>query len=270
MIEPASDSKAGARRHALVVEDLGRIDYALGYETQLERVEAVLGARAAAEAGDVAAPRAVGHLLLLEHDPPVITISRRPNARAHLTATDAQLRAAGVEVAETDRGGDITYHGPGQLVVYPILDLSLLGLGLHDYMRLLERIVIAVCESFGLRAHRDICATGVWVGGEQASSTMQQGGAARDADAACAGPAGGSKICAMGVRVRRWVSMHGLALNVRTNLDHFNLIVPCGLAGRTVTSLERELGASCPTMQQVKATLTDRFNSEIAAIFNDR
>ena len=178
------------------------------------------------------------YLLLVEHAPPVITISRRRGAREHLLATDAQLAAAGVEVAETDRGGDITYHGPGQLVVYPILDLNVLGLRLHGYMRFLEQIVIDTLAHWGLQGSRLDAATGVWVNG--------------------------SKICAMGVRLSRWVSMHGLALNVTTNLEHFDLIVPCGLAGRSVTSLRCELGRSCPAMADVVEVVLDRFRVAVA------
>jgi lipoyl(octanoyl) transferase len=156
---------------------------------------------------------------------------------SHLLASPELLSRHGVALAETDRGGDITYHGPGQLVAYPILDLNLLGLGLHAYMRLLEDAVIETCGTFGIQAQREPGATGVWVPGADGGS---------------------AKVCAMGVRVRKWVSMHGLALNVTTNLEHFGLIVPCGLPGRPVTTVERELGASgrpCPGMVEVKRVL---------------
>lgn len=218
-----------------IVLDLGRLPFADAYAAQCRQQERVLAAR------ETSSP-VVGTILLVEHDPPVITIARREGARRHLVATSQQLEQAGVTVAETDRGGDITYHGPGQLVVYPILDLNLLHLGLHDYMRLLEAAVIDTCDRFGIAAQRDKCGTGVWVAQRE--------------------PAPPAKICAMGVRIRRWITMHGLALNVTTNLDHFDLIVPCGLAGRTVTSLQRELGPRCPAMPAAKqilvASLTDR------------
>ena len=211
--------------------------YAVAHRAQLEHVEEVLASR------DAGVPE-VGRLLLVEHDP-VITVTRR--AGAHLRATPARLTEAGVAIAETDRGGDITYHGPGQLVAYPILDLNLLGLGLHAYMRLLEDAVIGVCGALGFEAGREQGATGVW---------MPQAGA----------PA--SKVCAMGVRVRRWVSMHGLALNVTTNLDHFRLIVPCGLVGRQVTSLEREAAARrrpCPAMSAAKRELIRALSAAVDA-----
>lgn len=216
----------------LAVRDLGRMSYAQGFALQKELQQQVINQRDKPQDGR---EQPIGYVLLVEHDPPVITISRRKTAREHLIATPEQLARTGVEVAETDRGGDITYHGPGQLVVYPILDLNTLGLRLHGYMRMLEQSVIDTLAHFGVAADRDETATGVWV-------------------------SPGAKICAMGVRVSRWVSMHGLALNVRTNLQHFQLIVPCGLVGRPVTSMHTLLGESCPTMEEVKQVLVDRLS----------
>ena len=234
----------------LVVRDLGAMAYAESLAMQRDLQRQVIEARTGSCAGGV------GHLLLVEHVPPVITISRRKEAQQHVVATEQQLRDAGVEVAQTDRGGDVTYHGPGQLVVYPILDLNILGLRLHDYMRFLERIVIDTLAGFGVKAHRDSSATGVWVG-RQKLPTDAHG-------LQSVGFQGAPKICAMGVRVSRWVSMHGLALNVTTNLDHFNLIVPCGLAGRRVTSLQHELGDRCPAMSLVKRVIVEQFSHGIA------
>lgn len=208
--------------------------YEAAYEEQCRRVAEVEVSRAAG------GPPRGGFLLAVEHDP-VITVSRREGAGSHLLATPAQLASAGVAVAETDRGGDITYHGPGQLVMYPILDINLYNLGVHDYMRLLEDAVIDTCGAFGLAAAREQGATGVW--------TLREPMA---------------KVCAMGVRFRRWVSMHGLAINVRTNLSHFALIVPCGLAGRGVTSLEHELGAACPSMGRVREVLDGSLRARLA------
>lgn len=212
---------------AMRVEDLGRMAYAPAFDRQRSALEEVLASRAAGS------PLA-GVVLLVEHDPPVITMTRR--AAPNLIATQQQLARTGVEVAETDRGGDITYHGPGQLVVYPILDLQRLGWNLHRHMRELEQVVIDACAGWGVEARRDPGATGVWVGEPPA------------------------KVCAMGVRIRRWVTMHGLAINVTTDLSHFDLIVPCGLPGRPVTSLERLLGAQSPTMDAVKRALVDRLS----------
>lgn len=211
--------------------------YAEAYTRQVECLDHVLKAR------ETGVPRC-GFILLVEH-PPVITVSNRPSARHHLIATPEQLARAGVDVAPTDRGGDITYHGPGQLVVYPILDLNRLNLGLHDYMRLLENAIIEVCRSLGLNAGRDASATGVWIDRGDGGST--------------------AKICAMGVRVRKWISMHGLALNVDPNMTHFDLIVPCGLAGRGVTSLRRELGAGAPSMSECKTLLASAMRNAVDA-----
>jgi lipoyl(octanoyl) transferase len=213
---------------SLPVIDLGRMAYEPAYQAQVAHLEEVMAAR---EAG---AP-IPGYLLLVEHEA-VVTISRRAGAADHLLASPELLARHGVNVAETDRGGDITYHGPGQLVVYPILDLNVLNLGLHEYMRLLEQAVIDTCATYGVEGHRDATATGVWV-----RSSIH----GMDA-----------KIAAMGVRVRRWVSLHGLALNVTTNLEHFGLIVPCGLAGRPVTSLKQQLGDACPTFGDLNGTLS--------------
>jgi lipoyl(octanoyl) transferase len=207
----------------LRVIDLGRISYAAAYQRQEAEAAAVLADR---EAGR---PR-VGTLFLLEHDP-VVTVSRRSGAATNLVGTPDAFARLGVEVRETDRGGDVTYHGPGQLVGYAILDLNLLKLGLHDHMRLLEQSVIDAAASWGVRGERDPSATGVWVA-DDAGTT--------------------SKLCAFGVRVRRWVSMHGLGLNVDPDMRHFTLIVPCGLAGRPVTTLRALLGTRCPSMDEVK------------------
>ena len=207
--------------------DLGRMGYRGAYDLQCAHLEEVLAARAAG------VPE-WGRVLVVEHEP-VITVSRRKGAREHLVATAAQLSDAGVAVEETDRGGDITYHGPGQLVVYPILDLNSLMLGLHDYMRLLEQAVIDACAVFGVEGRRDPEATGVWVDHHGVMS----------------------KVAAMGVRVRKWVSMHGLALNVEPDLSHFQLIVPCGLAGRPVTSLREVLGSDAPAMDEVKGAVVE-------------
>ncbi|HYD00268.1 MAG TPA: lipoyl(octanoyl) transferase LipB [Phycisphaerales bacterium] len=236
-VEPAPwqriELKAPQSGH-IEVFDLGRAAYRPAYERQLAEVERVLASR---DSGGVL----TGSLLLVEHDP-VITVSNRPTAAANLTATPAMLARAGVSVEPTDRGGDITYHGPGQLVAYPILDLNRLrgGLRLHDYMRLLEQSVIDTLASFGIQGEREPGATGVWVGG-----------------------APSSKIAAMGVRVKRWVSMHGLALNVDPHLGHFDLIVPCGLAGRSVTSMARVLGQA-PSMSAVKACLVQSLAAQLS------
>jgi lipoyl(octanoyl) transferase len=253
------------------VRDLGAMAYAEALALQKSLQQAVIASRG--EGGE-GGPADRGYLLLVEHDPPVITMTRRKGVRDHLVASAAQLAAAGVQVAETDRGGDITYHGPGQLVIYPIVDLNVLNLRLHGYMRFLEQIVIDTLATYGIIGARDESATGVWVGrkglrdegteGQRGDSTAQNANAQGLLSLGSSlGPSSSAKICAMGVRISRWVSMHGLALNITTNLDHFDLIVPCGLAGRAVTSMRELLGASCPPMNDVKAAMIEQFREAI-------
>ncbi|MEM7755691.1 MAG: lipoyl(octanoyl) transferase LipB [Planctomycetota bacterium] len=209
--------------------DLGRMAYADAYAAQIEHHARVLAARAQ---GDTPA----GVILTVEHDP-VITVSKRPGAGENVLASQALLAAHGVALERTDRGGDVTYHGPGQLVVYPIFDLQRMGVRLHDHLRLLEQAVIDTIAGFGVVGRRDDNATGVWVDRDRLPE---------------------AKLCAIGVRVRKWVSLHGLALNVSPDLDHFGLIVPCGLHGRAVTSLSAVLGTGSPTVADVRTALTDR------------
>ena len=215
----------------LKISDLGSISYEEALLLQRTTLQKVVEGRNTHRTSPF-------HLLLLEHDPPVITLTKRPASGKYLIATPEQLKKAGVDVCKTDRGGDITFHGPGQLVGYPICDLNKLSLRIHGYMRFLESCVIDVLSEFDIVGERDECATGVWVNG--------------------------SKICAMGVRVSKWVSMHGFALNVTTNLEHFDLIVPCGLAGRSVTSMQKILGDQCPSMNEVKRIVSQIFTKSIS------
>jgi len=183
------------------VRRLGVVPYADALELQKHLVEL----RKANEIPD--------QLLLLEH-PPVITLGvKTRNDRSHVVATPETLKAEGVEVFESGRGGDVTYHGPGQLVGYPILDLRPDRCDVHQYVRDLEETLIRVAGQFGVTADRLPGLTGVWVGNE--------------------------KLAAIGVRIARWITSHGFALNVSTNLAHFDLIVPCGIANKGVTSLGR-------------------------------
>jgi len=222
----------------LEVQDLGRMSYEEALVIQREAQREVIDARERSPA------RSPMKLLLVEHTPPVITVSRRKSAAGHLLAGESALARAGIRVAETDRGGDITYHGPGQLVAYPIFDLNLLHLRLHGYMRLLEEVVIRVLARFSVSAFRETGVTGVWV--------------------PALGGRGASKICALGVRVSRWVTMHGLALNISTDLSHFEYIVPCGLVGRSVTSMEAILGARSPSMGEVQCVFIEEMHAAVS------
>lgn len=155
-------------------------------------------------------------LVLLQH-PHVLTLGARGDGgRSHILATPARLAELGVTVFETGRGGDVTYHGPGQLVGYPILDLRPDRCDVHKYVRDVEEVLIRTVSDYGIEAARIKGLTGVWVGHE--------------------------KIAAIGVRISRWITSHGFAFNISTDLDYFRLIVPCGISDRGVTSLERLLG----------------------------
>ncbi|MEM6749076.1 MAG: lipoyl(octanoyl) transferase LipB [Planctomycetota bacterium] len=213
---------------AWVVRDLGRLAYRPAFDEQVRTHEAVL-------AGDE--PETI---LLVEHDP-VVTVSRRKSAQGNLVADAQRFAELGIAVEPTNRGGDVTYHGPGQLVAYPILrlDRGARPLGVNQYMRWLEDVVMACVKGYGVAAERDACATGVW-------ARIQPGAALE-------------KVCALGVRVRKQVTMHGLALNVDPDLTHFQTIVPCGLAGRGVTSLKALLGDASPTLAAVKQDLAASF-----------
>ena len=177
--------------------------YAEGLRLQRE----LHAARCAGEIGDT--------ILFVEH-PPVYTLGRSTDAN-HLLWDRETLQTKGIELVETDRGGDVTFHGPGQIVAYPIVDLAARGLGVRDYIFRLEGAVIETLKVLGLDAGRDARNRGVWIGN--------------------------AKICAIGIRVSRHTTMHGLALNVNTDLSLFSGIVPCGLADADVTSVAEELGA---------------------------
>lgn len=173
-------------------------------------------------------------LLLLEH-PPVITLGVRSDiARANVVATSERLAELGVVVHETGRGGDVTYHGPGQIVGYPILDLRPDRCDVHKYVRDLEEVMIRVCAAYGINASRIAGLTGTWVGAE--------------------------KIGAIGIRISRWITSHGFAFNVGTDLDHFKLIVPCGITDRGVTSLEKATGRSI-AMREVEDEIVRSFTA---------
>ncbi len=199
-------SKDQPRR--LVVRRIGLVPYGEALEIQQQ----VAARRLSGEVDDT--------LLLLQH-PHVLTIGAKTAAgREHILATPARLTELGVETFETGRGGDVTYHGPGQIVGYPILDLKPDRCDVHRYVRDLEEVMIRVAGAYGFTAARIRGLTGAWVQAE--------------------------KIGAIGVRISRWITSHGFAFNVSTDLDFFKLIVPCGISDRGVTSLERLLGREVP------------------------
>ena len=206
------------------VRRLGLVSYADGLELQRGLVE------------DRKAGRIADTLLLLQH-PHVLTIGVKKDGRQHILAAPELLAARGVEVFETGRGGDVTYHGPGQLVGYPIIDLNPDRRDVHRYVRDLEAVMIGVCGDYGLAAERVKGMSGAWLGD--------------------------AKIGAIGVRISRWVTSHGFAFNVTTDLDFFNLIVPCGIADRGVTSLAAQLGRAVP-LPEVEDALIRHFSAVFA------
>lgn len=213
-------------RRPLEIVQLGRIRYADGLELMEQRSLA----RIKGEVPDT--------LYLLEHDP-VITMGRRADRNNIVVDADA-LAARGIEVVETGRGGDVTYHGPGQIVGYPIVDLKPERKDVRKYVSDLEQVMIDVCASYGIEAGRVDGMIGTWIDGNR-------------------------KIGAIGVRISRWVTSHGFAFNVERAIDAFSLIVPCGIREKGVTSLSLELGRDVPTTE-----VRERFVEAFTARFGDR
>jgi lipoyl(octanoyl) transferase len=211
----------------LLTIDLGLISYTDAYALQ----QRIVAARKAHAIDDV--------LLLCEH-PPVITLGRNGKCE-NLLASDSVLRQKNVEFHETNRGGDITYHGPGQIVGYPILDLSRIKQDVHWYVRTLEEVMIRASADFGVAAYRVPGKTGIWV----AATPTEE------------------KLAAIGVHISRWVTSHGFAYNVATDLRYFDLIIPCGINDRKATSLEKLLNRAVP-LSEVKPNLVCHF----AELFN--
>jgi lipoyl(octanoyl) transferase len=205
---------------------LGTVDYAEAHRLQKD----LQGRRIAGEIDDT--------VLLLEHAP-VLTLGRSAKAE-HVLAPRQELKARGISVQEVGRGGDVTYHGPGQLVAYPIIDLKPNRRDVRKYMWSLEETMIRTCADFGLSASRVEGLNGAWIGDR--------------------------KIGAVGVRISRWVTMHGLALNAETDLSHFDLIVPCGIPDKAVTSISAELGRAVRVVDVVESLarhFADLYDAEI-------
>ncbi len=201
--------------HALICP-LGVVPYRRSWALQEALKERMVQAKRAQP------PQFMPHVVLLLEHPPVYTLGRSGDA-AHLLVDEERLKSVGAEYYRVDRGGDITFHGPGQLVAYFLLDLDRLFRDLHRLMRLLEEVVIRTLADFGVAAVRVSGSSGVWVGP----------------------PGAERKVCAQGIRCSRWVTMHGIALNLNTDLTYYHHIVPCGISNRAVTSLSQELGQRC-------------------------
>lgn len=226
-------------------QDLGPIDYAEAWDLQGELFQATIDRKLAnrnkPESEQVATE---DHLLFCEH-PHVYTLGKSGKP-AHLLLNEAGLRERGVQFFPIDRGGDITYHGPGQIVGYPIFDLEEHFTDVGRYLRTLEEAIIGTLEAYGIKAGRIKGLTGVWLDQND--------------------PAKACKICAFGIRASRWVTMHGFAFNVNTDLSYFENIVPCGISDKGVTSMKKELGREIDieaVKSRLKLELADLFDAEL-------
>jgi lipoyl(octanoyl) transferase len=250
--EPASARLVGSTvARGIQVQQLGLVPYVPTWDLQEELLAATLAIKASnrqAEAAGLPAQPTPSHLLFCEH-PPTYTLGKSGKPE-HLLLDEAALAAHGASFHRINRGGDITFHGPGQLVAYPLLDLENFKADIHWYLRALEEAVIQTLATYGLRAGRIAGLTGVWLDWEE-------------------GAANPRKICAMGVRCSRWVTLHGLALNVNTDLTYFGYIVPCGITDKAVTSLQAELGRPVPVtevQEHLLAALLAQFDAHAVAM----
>lgn len=220
--------------------DLGMMEYQPAWDYQTERYESIIRQKLANR--DQVPVATENYLMVVEH-PHVFTLGKSGDEK-NLVIPKEQLSSIQATYHQINRGGDITYHGPGQLVVYPVLDLENFFTDIHRYMRSLEEVVIRTLAEFGITAGRYDGLTGVWLDTDQ--------------------PARARKICALGVKTSRWVTLHGLALNVNTDLNYFNYIVPCGISDKAVTSMEKEAGRSF-VMGEVTAVLVKHFGEVFGA-----
>lgn len=221
----------------IILEDLGQRDYKATWDYQETLFKSIVDAKVANRREGSSIPTK-NYLLFVEH-PHVYTLGKSGDI-SNLLLTEAQLKEKGAVFYKINRGGDITYHGPGQVVGYPVLDLENFFTDIHKYLRYLEEAVILTLAEYGLKAERSEGETGVWID---------------------VGTPFARKICAMGVRASRWVTMHGFALNVNANLGYFDNIIPCGIRGKAVTSLHTELGVNKVDESVLKAKLITHFKT---------
>ena len=217
------------------IQDLGLMDYKDCWDYQEFLFKGIVDTKIR-NRREEANQETPNYFLFVEH-PHVYTLGKSGD-KNNLLLNEAQLREKNATYYKINRGGDITYHGPGQIVGYPILDLENFFTDIHKYLRLLEEMIIKTLAEFGLKAARSKGETGVWL---DVGTTFAR------------------KICAMGVRASRWVTMHGFALNVNANLGYFDNIIPCGIRGKSVTSLNVELGVDTVDMSEVKSKLINHF-----------
>jgi len=227
----------------VLLQDLGTKDFKESWDYQEELFKSIIETKIKNRREDVGL-ETKNYFLFVEH-PHVYTLGKSGDV-SNLLLDEAQLTQKGATFYKINRGGDITYHGPGQIVGYPILDLDNFFTDIHKYLRFLEEIIILTLKEYGLKAERSPGETGVWLD---------------------VGTPFARKICAMGVRASRWVTMHGFALNVNANLGYFDNIIPCGIRGKAVTSLNVELGKKKVDEAEVKAKLIKHFTTLFGAEF---
>jgi lipoyl(octanoyl) transferase len=236
------------QKQTVIFSDLGKMEYATAWDYQ----EALLreNVRVKSEMGTAMSQRQTlepeffknaklktqNYLLFVEH-PPVYTLGKSGHEE-NILITEENMKHRGIEFFKTNRGGDITFHGPGQIVAYPIFDLEYFGTDIGKYMRNLEEVIIKTLSEYQIHGDRSSGETGVWIEPQTTNKAR--------------------KICAIGVRCSRWITMHGLALNVNTDLSYFNNIIPCGIPDKQVTSMEKELGKKIP-VEEVKVSVRKNF-----------
>jgi lipoyl(octanoyl) transferase len=238
-------------RQTVLFEDLGAMAYQPAWDYQTKLFDAIVATKIRNRDLPEGAPRQATshHLLFLEH-PHVYTLGKSGSMN-NLLLTEQELDEKGIEFFKINRGGDITYHGPGQNVGYPILDLELFFTDIHLYMRNLEEVFIRTLAVYGIQSGRYPGYTGVWLDPDNDKLAR--------------------KICALGVKCSRWVTMHGWAFNINTDLRYFEYIIPCGIDDKAVTSMQKELGHALD-MEEVKATIREKFEEvfECVLSYTDR
>lgn len=232
----------------ITFEDLGTIDYQKAWDYQEELLKSIVAQKVANRDREEAEKLKTDNYLLFCEHPPVYTLGKT-GKEDHLLLDQEQLDQQGFQFYKINRGGDITYHGPGQIVGYPIMDLDNFFTDIHKYLRHLEEAIIRTLADYNIAAGRLEGATGVWLDPSQPSKAR--------------------KICAMGIRASRWVTMHGWAFNVNVDLNHFGNIVPCGIDDKAVTSLNKELDVESVDINEVKNRLKKHFLDLFEAQIND-
>lgn len=224
-------------------KDLGRKDYKETWEYQEQLFQTILDVKIGNRKNQEH-QKTPNYFLYVEH-PHVYTLGKSGDF-TNLLLSEQQLKEKEISFYKINRGGDITYHGPGQIVGYPILDLENFFTDIHKYLRFLEEVIILTLKEYGLNGERSDGETGVWLD---------------------VGTPFARKICAMGVRASRWVTMHGFALNVNANLGYFDHIIPCGIKGKAVTSLNVELGVDSVNLEEVKSKINQHFSNLFESTF---